>query len=59
MPILFSDPRLRGGDRDRRRNNWKVFDRMTQIEVWGRKITGTVFLLVGIYLSVVHIFKVF
>ncbi|MCA9442188.1 MAG: sulfite exporter TauE/SafE family protein, partial [Candidatus Omnitrophica bacterium] len=37
----------------------KVFDRMTQIEVWGRRITGTVFILVGIYLSLVHIFKVF
>ena len=36
----------------------KVFDRMTQIEVWGRRITGTVFILVGVYLSLVHIFKV-
>ncbi|MCA9415809.1 MAG: sulfite exporter TauE/SafE family protein [Candidatus Omnitrophica bacterium] len=37
----------------------KVFDRMTQFEIWGRRITGTVFIFVGIYLSLMHIFKVF
>jgi cytochrome c biogenesis protein CcdA len=36
----------------------RIFDRMTQFEVWGRRITGTVFILVGVYLSLVHIFKV-
>ncbi len=36
----------------------RVFDRMTQIEVWGSRITGTVFIMVGIYLCLVHIFEV-
>ena len=35
----------------------KIFDRMTQFEVWGRRITGTVFIMVGIYMSLVYIFK--
>lgn len=34
----------------------KVYDRLRQIERWGRRITGTVFILVGIYYSLVHIF---
>lgn len=34
----------------------KVFKRLTQIEVWIRKITGAVFILVGIYYTLVHIY---
>ena len=36
----------------------KFFDRMTVVERWVRRITGVVFVGVGIYLSLVHIYKV-
>lgn len=36
----------------------KVFTSLTHIEVWIRKITGTVFILVGIYYTLVHIYGV-
>lgn len=36
-----------------------VFNRLTQMEVWARRLTGAVFIAVGIYLSLVHIFGVF
>lgn len=34
----------------------KAFDRITQFEKWARKITGVVFILVGVYFTLVHIF---
>lgn len=36
----------------------KVFISLTHIEVWVRRITGTVFILVGIYYTFVHIYGV-
>lgn len=36
----------------------KAFNSLTHIEVWIRKITGAVFILVGIYYSLVHIYGV-
>jgi cytochrome c-type biogenesis protein len=35
----------------------KTFNRLTQIEKWVRRITGIVFILVGIYYSLIYIFK--
>lgn len=35
-----------------------VYERLRQAERWGRRITGTVFILVGIYYSLVYIFEV-
>ncbi len=34
----------------------KVFNRLTIIELWARRITGAVFILVGIYYSLIYIF---
>lgn len=34
----------------------RVFDRITQFEFWGRRITGGVFIVIGIYLVFVHVF---
>jgi cytochrome c-type biogenesis protein len=36
----------------------KVFNNLTHIEVWVRKITGAVFILVGIYYTFVHIYGI-
>ena len=36
----------------------KVYDRLRQVERLGRRVTGTVFVLVGIYYSLVYIFEV-
>jgi len=36
----------------------KAYDRLRQIEWWGRRVTGTVFLLVGIYYTLVYIYGV-
>jgi cytochrome c biogenesis protein CcdA len=36
-----------------------VFNRLTQMEVWARRLTGAVFIAVGMYLSLVYIFGVF
>lgn len=36
-----------------------IYERLRQVERWGRKITGTVFVLVGIYYSLVYIFEIF
>lgn len=33
-----------------------VFNRITQIEKWARRITGVIFILVGIYFSLMYIF---
>jgi cytochrome c biogenesis protein CcdA len=37
----------------------KAFNRLTQVERWARLVTGLVFIGVGIYLSLAHIFEVF
>jgi cytochrome c biogenesis protein CcdA len=36
----------------------KAYNRLAQIEWWTRRITGVVFLVVGIYFTLVHIFDV-
>lgn len=36
----------------------KVYERLRRVERWGRRVTGTVFVLVGIYYSLVYIFEV-
>ena len=36
----------------------KVFDRITQVERWARRITGVVFIGIGIYFSLAYIFRV-
>ena len=36
----------------------RLFRRITSIELWGRRITGTIFIAVGIYLSVVYVFGI-
>ncbi len=36
----------------------KAYDRLRQVEWWGRRVTGTVFILVGIYYSLVYIYGV-
>jgi len=37
----------------------RAFDRLRQFEQWARRVTGVVFIGVGIYLSLVHIYGVF
>lgn len=37
----------------------KVFNKLTQIELWVRRITGGVFIIVGIYFCLIYIFRVF
>jgi cytochrome c biogenesis protein CcdA len=37
----------------------KVFDKMTQIERWVRLATAVVFIGVGIYLTLLHLFRAF
>jgi len=34
-----------------------VFNRLTQFEIWARRLTGVIFILVGIYYSLIYIFK--
>ncbi len=36
----------------------KVYDRLRQVERWGRRVTGAVFILVGIYYTLVYIYEV-
>ena len=36
----------------------RAFNRLTQVEYWVRMVTGTVFILVGIYYCVTHIYGV-
>ena len=36
----------------------KIFYKITKIEIWMRRITGVIFVLVGIYLSLVYIFGI-
>jgi len=35
-----------------------VFNKLTIIEVWARRVTGIIFLLVGLYYSMIYIFKI-
>lgn len=35
-----------------------IFNRITVIEIWARRITGSVFIVVGIYLSLAYIFNI-
>jgi len=37
----------------------QAFKKLTQFELWARRITGAIFILVGIYLSLTHIFGLF
>lgn len=34
-----------------------AFDRLRQVELWGRRVTGAAFILVGIYYTLVYIFE--
>jgi cytochrome c biogenesis protein CcdA len=36
-----------------------VFDRVTRAELWARRVTGVVFIAVGVYYSLTYIFEVF
>ncbi len=37
----------------------KAFNKLTQIELWIRRITGGIFILIGIYYCLAYIFNVF
>jgi cytochrome c biogenesis protein CcdA len=37
----------------------RAFERITQFEWWARRITGTIFIIVGVYFSLAFIFRVF
>ncbi|MBU0702314.1 MAG: sulfite exporter TauE/SafE family protein [Chloroflexi bacterium] len=37
----------------------RMFDKLSQIERWARRFTGIIFIVVGIYYSLAHIFGVF
>jgi len=37
----------------------KAFNKLTQIEWWVRRITGVIFVLIGIYFCLTHIFEIF
>jgi cytochrome c-type biogenesis protein len=37
----------------------KAFNRLTQVEKWARMVTGAVFVAVGVYFCLAHIFQVF
>lgn len=37
----------------------RAFNRLTQVEKWARTVTGVIFVSVGIYFSLAHIFEVF
>lgn len=36
----------------------KVFNKLTMIELWARRITGAIFILVGIYYSLIYVFGI-
>ncbi len=36
----------------------KAFNKVTQFELWARRITGVVFIVVGIYYSLIYLFKI-
>jgi threonine/homoserine/homoserine lactone efflux protein len=35
----------------------RIFDKLTAFERWARRITGAIFILVGIYITLVYIFR--
>ena len=37
----------------------RTFDRITQLELWARRITGAVFIVVGLYYTLNYVFEVF
>ena len=37
----------------------KTFDALASIEVWARRVTGVVFIAIGIYYCLTHIFGLF
>jgi len=37
----------------------KAFDKLTQIEKWARRITGVIFLVVGLYFILIYVVRVF
>ncbi len=41
------------------RSMGRIFDKLAQIERWARRITGIIFIAVGIYYSLTHIFGIF
>lgn len=36
----------------------KIYNRLTSLEYWGRMVTGIIFILVGIYLTSIYVFRV-
>jgi cytochrome c-type biogenesis protein len=36
----------------------RAFEKLTQIEFWARRITGLIFVIIGIYLSLTYIFEI-
>jgi cytochrome c biogenesis protein CcdA len=36
----------------------RAYKKLTQVETWARRVTGAIFIAVGIYLSLIHIFGV-
>ncbi|RLI47864.1 MAG: hypothetical protein DRP09_21995 [Candidatus Thorarchaeota archaeon] len=36
----------------------RAFEKITQFERWARRVTGAIFLVVGVYLSLAFIFRV-
>ncbi len=36
----------------------KVFSEVTKLELWGRRATGVLFIIIGIYFCIVYIFKI-
>ena len=36
----------------------RVYNRMSGLEKWGRRLTGGLFILVGVYLTLIHVFGV-
>ncbi|MCL6547047.1 MAG: aromatic aminobenezylarsenical efflux permease ArsG family transporter [Bryobacteraceae bacterium] len=55
LPVVAFAALIAGGARSVSR----AFERVTQAERWARPITGAVFIVVGVYLSLTHIFEVF
>ena len=36
-----------------------AFNRITRLELWARRVTGAVFILVGVYYTLNYVFEVF
>ncbi len=54
LPVLLFAGLLAAGARSLGR----VYDGLRRVERWGRRLTGAIFILVGIYYSLVYIFEV-